>query len=385
MVSRVIYNCRGRLTDAAWFFLKQERKKGTSFQVIAKLLKVSKATVIKHASLGKPPSERRRKSRSTPHHVIQRRKLAKKLSAQTAVKLGGRGVSGRAKPTRFVYNVFPSAKAIGCEARRRGVKHTSPATIRRDLAAMGIVSRVMPLGPAHKEGDEQSRVRTCRKYLKLPQVPRNGLTLKVRFSDEKIVDTNYHGCRSQWLPRGQQPRHRPRERYCCTLLVWIVVGVGYKHMVILPRTNITGDIYKKKCIQPIFQELLKFCNEGGLFQEDNAKPHQKERAGLERRGLKFLDWHPRCCDLSPVETVHSIVEQRVWDRPCPPATAEELAIAWREEFDALDQKILTTLRGMHPTERTDSQVSQGPESEERRPKKSREAPLKVTWDILRIT
>lgn len=346
MPRRVLYNCKGRLTDAGWFFVRQEVSRGRSLRSIAKALNVAPSTVLSNKRAAKPPSERPRQPRQTAAHVTKRRRLVVKLSQVTATKLGSRGVSGRARPQKYSYNVYPSAKSIGCEARRRGAHNTSPSTIRRDLKAGGMVSRIMPAGPAHKEGDEEDRVAACTEYLALPQVDPAGKFLNVRFSDEKIADSNWHGCRRQWVQKGQRPRHRPKERYCCSVLVWIVVGVGYRHIQVMPRTNITGPVYRNKCIRPIAAELIEYCRNGGLFQDDNAKPHQSCRRGLERRGIKFLRWVPRSCDLSPVETIHEIVEQRVWARSNPPATTEELSEAWQEEFAALPRKVIdeTVLR-----------------------------------------
>ena len=316
---------------------------GKPMREVARLLNVSHSTVAAQVRFRVPPSERPPARRAPPPSVAPRRKRAVRLSQLVGKREGSRGISGRAKPVQFTFNVYPSALAIARQLRREGFKHASATTVRRDLASSDIVSLVMPKGPAQHEQDRPKRVTACRAWLRCPQVDVRTRTVRILFSDEKICNTNWHGCRRQWVVKGKLPRTRHFERFSCSMMVWIVVGVGFKHMAILPKgVNINAPVYRTKCLNPILKRLQDWCTAGGVFQQDNAKPHQGCERWMEKKRIRSIlpRWEPRSPDLSPVEEIHVIVEKRVWARPSPPATEDELRQAWREEFDALEQSVI---------------------------------------------
>jgi hypothetical protein len=77
-----------------------------------------------------------------------------------------------------------------------------------------------------------------------------------------------------------------------------------------------------------------------LWQQDNARPHVADEDWLASKNVPLLtpSWPPRSPDLSPIETIWSIVQRKVDRHSC--SSHAELQAAWIKEFTDLDQSII---------------------------------------------
>jgi hypothetical protein len=265
--------------------------------------------------------------------VKVRRKLVKRLAALETEKIGFRGKSDRAKPLTFNKARFDSAKAIAGEVFRRTKTAVSASTIRSDLHADGMVSYVVRKGPQTKEGDEEARHAFCKK-VDLSKASH------IIFTDEKMANTNFHGLRRRWCKKGCHPRPMGcGGRFAASIHVWGAVGVGYRKLVLLPAGGINGDKYRKLCLIPAIAQL-RARPHPFLWQQDNARPHVANEDWLESKKVPLLKprWPPRSPDLSPIETIWSIVQRKVDAHSC--SSHAELQAAWIKEFNGLDQAII---------------------------------------------
>jgi transposase len=332
MTKACIYNCRGELSDAAWFQMKVWLQEGITETEVARRLNVAQSTINRAKRQTAPPSEREQPKRSLSATVVARRQLVKRLVAMKVKMTGSRGASGRAAPIVFERKRYASAWAIAQVIGRETKNLVSPSTIRTDLRAIGFKSYVIRKGPLQKEGDKATRVAFSRKMLRTFK-NWNGIIS----TDEKWANTNYHGVRRSWEPKGEKPPPGGNEgRFASSVHVWAAVGVDYRKLVILPSGGITGPIYRKSCVNPTTKEL-KAAKRCYTWQHDNARPHTASESVMKKTGVTMLPvkWPARSPDLSPVETIWALVQKRV-DKHCC-STPAELRKAWTEEFMALPQ------------------------------------------------
>lgn len=71
--------------------------------------------------------------------------------------------------------------------------------------------------------------------------------------------------------------------------------------MVIPRT-LTANVYVSLVIQLV---VLPFMSRipGGIFQQDNARPHTGVVTQRALQGVDMLPWPARSTDLSPVEHV----------------------------------------------------------------------------------
>jgi hypothetical protein len=183
-----------------------------------------------------------------------------------------------------------------------------------------------------KEGDAKARLDFCKEVAAKPHG-------RIVFTDEKIANTNFHGLRRRWMPRGTHPAPGGNERYAASIHVWGAVGVGYRRLVFLPSGGITAEKYRRLCMIPAIKELEARAKPF-IWQQDNARPHVAEcnLRWLDNRGTQLLSWPARSPDLSPIETIWAIVQRRVDALTC--SSREELQQAWAAEWKALDQDVI---------------------------------------------
>jgi len=80
-----------------------------------------------------------------------------------------------------------------------------------------------------------------------------------------------------------------------------------------------------------------------IFQEDNDPKHSSKlcRGYLERVGVNRMTWPSQSPDLNPIESLWSILDNKVKDRQ--PSTQEELFAVLQEGWNGLDRALLTRL------------------------------------------
>ena len=103
----------------------------------------------------------------------------------------------------------------------------------------------------------------------------------------------------------------------------------------------SGEEYEK-----VTAELLKHQR---IFQQDGAKPHQTNRVRdyLGRKGVPYIpDWPPYSPDLSMVERVWPLLDERV--SQLHPTSMRDLMSAISAAWDSIKQsEINATCSGFH--------------------------------------
>lgn len=90
VTAKPIYNCKGRITDAAWFAIRDMVMfEKMSHEEVAKRFHCSQSTVTRVIHEDKPPSERTR-IRKKDENVIKRQKLLRALAAEEETITGER-------------------------------------------------------------------------------------------------------------------------------------------------------------------------------------------------------------------------------------------------------------------------------------------------------
>jgi transposase len=231
---------------------------------------------------------------------------------------------------------YPSAKGIRDALQRYHGVRVSKSTVRRDLIASKLVSRVRPAVPTRTTRDRVLRRKFARRALRMPM-------RRIVFSDETWLTCNEQTGRRQWCKRRERPL--PRERQARwnipTMMVWAAVGYNYKSPLILFPTKhvvngelkpfrLNADLYCDKCLRRVAVAL-----QGKLFQQDGARAHAAKttREYLAASNIEVLrDFPPYSPDLNMIEPLWKELADRV-GALCP-MTLEELKKAarraWRE-------------------------------------------------------
>ncbi len=319
-------------TDEQYYVSRYRVSQGDSITAIAKDCFVDRKTVSLWLKSSVCPSMKKRSPRkATPAMEARRRLVLKLASAKRDVTSKRYTPKLRKERIRVIQRkVYPT-----CPKMVRGLQveygvRSSISTTRRDLVSLRCRPKTRRRVPFLNERDKSVRVTFCMRCLSRKK-------LLILFSDEKMIDSNDHGCRIEWCKEGEEPSGRLFEQGAATLLLWGVIGIGVKHLIILPRSILTKETYVSKLLQPSLAKLKKWTSEGHVFMQDNARPHCGAMEWLKARGVAGLPfaWPPRSCDLNPIETVWSWLQTRVANEG--PFGAEELEKLVRQEWDAIPQ------------------------------------------------
>lgn len=312
-----VLDCRGRMSVGGYHLAKYWLSCGVALAECARRLRISpKAVRINLA--GPPPNERPRRlpRPSFFARTLQRRRgVVKRLAMLT---------------TRAGLRKFPSCAAIS-RALPDSMK-VCTITVRRDLIAMGFVSRKRQRGPMQLFDDAAKRVAVCKVNLLLnPALPKF-------FSDEKIFDVNDRGYLAEWCLPGTLPSRRQRSRWCPSVHVSAVIGVGYRKLIVLPKGTIDAKKYVRLVLSKIVDDL-----QGGIFMQDGAPAHTAASTlrYLARKGVTLLLWSARSPDLNPIETLWAIVQRSVSLRG--PRDRDELIKFVVDEWEKIPQSTIDAL------------------------------------------
>lgn len=256
-------NCKGLVTREGAAQMRTLLSLGWSVSRVARACRCARSTVRAHGKQRALPQ----RPRCPCPRVRARQFLVAKLIRTVKTVTGTRTIQARGRPSnkpgwvRKSWKVsrklkkleFASPNAVSRELCRRGI-NASPTTVRRDLAACELKCYKRPRQPPCTAADAAERAAYCRKLLRHPL----SYIFSIVFTDEKIFDSNDHGCRFQYLRRAD---HRaatallPREQtqYPPTLHVWGLIGIGLRKLVVIRKVDeskgLTSDQYVEQCLK----------------------------------------------------------------------------------------------------------------------------------------
>ena len=281
---------------------------------------------------------------ATSPAIRRRRKLTRTVARQTKTvfrrtkKLTPTGKASRAKQQKFVVVKHPSAAAIGVQMDNKWNIKVSPSTTRRDLEAIGMVSRVRPKAPTFFEGDEAERLAFAKKQLRLPKRNTNG----IMFADECNVKGEQQGpsVRRQWVDAGAAPEPLPRSNGTENqVTVFGVIGLNYRNIRVFKGKRNSATFIK------MLDEMNIPCdaaslqastgNDASLYLDGATYHWSKEvREWAAAQGLVVRDKPPaRMSEANPIENMWALCKAEVWKNlPCD---AGEVADAMIKVFNEI--------------------------------------------------
>ena len=236
--------------------------------------------------------------------------------------------------------LYSSCELLSRAARSADDDIGSASTVRRLFLEHGWRSRVRRRLPLQKPTDHIYRKEFCWKY-------RAG-SKTILFSDEKNFDTHDCGSKRAWCGPGELAPPLPRQQFPPSVMVWGVIGVGFRHLEVLPKQvakkgggppkayRMNAEDYAKKCLGKVIGRLRR---PDALFMQDGAKCHTAASTTkyLRDKGVNFIEkWPPRSPQLNPIENMWATVARAVSDRG--PVDSEQLATFVKQEFYKIPER-----------------------------------------------
>lgn len=128
------------------------------------------------------------------------------------------------------------------------------------------------------------------------------------------------------------------------VMVWAGICHGHRTRLHFIDGNLNGQRYRDEILRPIVVPFMELHNVG-TFQHDNARPHTARisRDFLQEEDIHVLDWPPYSPDMSPIEHLWDVLDQRLRQRVPAPQNVRQLRPALLEEWDNIPQATIDNL------------------------------------------
>lgn len=282
--------------------LTLRRKAKWSIERIAKTERVSEQTVRNVLKSPARALARRTRQRGTKE-IAKRRAMIQKIALQEKFEVvrGKKVACGK---------LFPSIPAIQGEYERRTRAKVSPATVHRDLEAIGLVSRVRPKVVNNDPRKNRARFNFAK------DIKKRGIKGRhVIFSDECWINNNDNTHRKEWVFKNQTPSARRfQKRAEVKVMIWGAIGYNYKSKLIFVEGTMTAEKYQATILPHVKKAFVG--RRGLYFMQDNARPHAAKatKAALAEMRIAVLDWPAHSPHLNPIEkfwnNIHRLIAKR---------------------------------------------------------------------------
>ena len=225
----------------------------------------------------------------------------------------------------------------------------SARTIRRRLDEVGLLGRIGRTEYVYDARDIQRRLSFAEGYSNWTTVDWD----RVIFSDETHIEV--YGRSRVWVQRPVGAAFDPdymveRVPHSERVSLWgcfCARGVGQAEIFV-------GEFNAKRYVDILQHNLLQtalhfYPQEHWWFQQDNAPQHKADisRRWFHNHGVDLLDFPPYSPDLNPIENLWGILKGRIEKRLA--RTTDEIERVLKEEWEALDKDLLTSLAHSMPT------------------------------------
>lgn len=192
------------------------------------------------------------------------------------------------------------------------------------------------LTPIHKE----KRISFCYSILK----KRHELPF-IGFSDESRFSL---GSDKRWLWRRRNDRNPnailKKEKYVLSIMVWGLIGYGYKPPLYILDATENSEIYQNIIIDNSYLiDAMTFYEGNFAFQQDGASPHMTHSSidAISNVTNLLINWPPNSPDLNVIEMLWSIVERYL--NFIHPNNEEELKNALKMAWESISIDIINKL------------------------------------------
>ncbi|GFT14905.1 transposable element Tc1 transposase [Trichonephila clavipes] len=100
-------------------------------------------------------------------------------------------------------------------------------------------------------------------------------------------------------PKFLRPRHT---ELTPGVIVWGAISYDSRSTLVAILNTLTVNLFVSLVILPIIQPFINSI-QGGVFQQDNARPHTTVVTQCALQSVDMLPWSTRSPDLSPIEHV----------------------------------------------------------------------------------
>ena len=130
-----------------------------------------------------------------------------------------------------------------------------------------------------------------------------------------------------------------------SVMVWAGVTADMRTDLVVVTGILTGQRYIDEILRPHVVPFLHPMGNNGIFQDDNARPHQARIVDgfLQANNVRRLEWPVMSPDLSCIEHVWDVLDRAVQSRMTEHSTMADL---WRflvEEWQRIPQAMIQKL------------------------------------------